>query len=252
VSKHTRVIENEKRLLAIHGTPAMPESNINFVCERLNFYAGGSSCPEATRQIIEGLIKLLVLTAKANKWSPLDKATSDFYTVLNSVNRVADELIDGANRAVDEISEELEALQKAGTLHGIPDLNLQLEQIQEELDRRAAWSEAISPIQEEMENQREPIKLDIERIEQIIKHQATEDLDGMRRDAKNLKQIVSRMDEAIAEVMTHIDANIREVEKLRQFQQALVLLRDGLPQDLIGKQLLNVQVVQNKIPQQSS
>lgn len=217
-------LRNEKRIVA----------SIKYAEEELGAHLQlGNIDSEGKILILQSVFQIIKNIGLGQTNKELSKNIDELLETLNDLDKAIRDLIDGAEAQAREIALELERILD----NDVSQPRVSFLDVSEELKRRDEMREKIVHIQEELENQRDEIIRQIDILSGIINSGMSQKISVDKSNKFQFECRLSALVKTIDSIIESVAQNDREVEQLVCYQNAFKLIREGLPDGLIGKDL---------------
>ena len=193
----------------------------------------GTADTEGKKSILLSLFLVVQNIGLGQTSKELSQSIDMLLETLTELDRAANDLVAGAEAQVAELVAELEKIQERK--QAMPALSLA--EITAELKRREEMRERISSIQEGLENERDSMSEQVRTFDQLLQHNASGDPKITKMRKGQLERGVEDLNETIQGIVEGLADNEKKCQILRDYEYAVRLVGDGLPEGIIGEEI---------------
>ncbi|OHA18003.1 MAG: hypothetical protein A2836_01755 [Candidatus Taylorbacteria bacterium RIFCSPHIGHO2_01_FULL_45_63] len=169
------------------------------------------------------LLTLLRGVRSGESVSKLGVAVDNVFKTITELDEAAADLVAGAEAQAAEFAVML------------PKTNVSIEEIEVELRRREEVRVKVSSIQEQLEDRREFLVDEIDKLGQIVQFDIASD--EQKKQKKDHENELASLSVTIREMVVGASQNDREVAQLIAYREAIELVHGGLPQGVLGRKI---------------
>ena len=202
----------------------------------------GTADTESKTLLVQAMLKIVTDMHLALANSSLADGVDQFLKIISELDQVSADSLNGANAQIAELVAELESAPAGGTNRdaqvAILAAAITIEQIDAELVRRGEESKRVQPVYDALVGQLVPLENELDLVEKKLASEFYNNESGALAVRKRyLNSEIAKIRQSYDPLTTIITDNNREVDKLRNYRNAMEVVKRGLPSGLIGKKL---------------